>query len=99
MPTTYPSFIIGVKGSTAITVGSYVKVTNFKSGGTIREQAKSGGEVVLNPATAKLVWAIGDNLSIEISGVSLGSASATISKGGVRATVTVATVAGPTISS
>ncbi|KKN53829.1 hypothetical protein LCGC14_0598550 [marine sediment metagenome] len=98
MPVPYTSFNIGIKASTTLTQGEYAKVTNLTRGGTIRGQANSNGEVVLNPASSKLAWQNGDKLSIEISGVTLGSASVTITRGGTRKTVTVTTIAGPTVS-
>ena len=98
MPTPYTSFNIGIKGSTGLSTKEYVKVTNLTRGGTIRGQVVSNGEIILNPANFSKAWQEGDSLSVEISGVTLGSASVTLSKGGVKKTVAVTTTAGPTVT-
>jgi hypothetical protein len=88
MPTPTTKFTIGVKASGTLSTGEYVKVTNLTNGGTMKGAVVSE-EVIFNPADEGFTdWASGDTLSIEIQGRLLGSESKTITRGGVKTTVT-----------
>ncbi len=89
MPTTKQSIPIGIKAP-SLNDGEWVKVTNLKSGGTLRGQIKSG-ECILNPANSNLTWNDKDTLSVESNGRILESSAATISKGGAQIKFTSST--------
>lgn len=90
MPQPKHAITIGVKSSTGtFNTGEYVKVTNFTSGGTLRGTVDSNKEAILTvPLDFDYAWANGDVCSVEINGRLLGSAQATINKGGIAITVT-----------
>ena len=90
-PTTYTKYLIGVKASGTPKIGTKCKITNLLGRGTITEEFRTGNECVLNPATSKLNWVIGDKLMVEISGVLVGSREITLVKGGLQITVTTST--------
>ncbi len=73
---------IGVQASGTLTPGEFVKATNLTSGGTLRAQAGTNGEVhIVTPPDFDFTWKDGDKVSIEISGRLLGSVEKTINKG------------------
>ena len=78
---------IGIKSSTSISAGEFVKITNFTKGGTLRATADSTGETIF-AIPSDLDWENGDICSVEISGRLLGSKTVTIAKGGIATTVT-----------
>ncbi len=82
---------IGVKSSTSISAGEFIKVTNLTSGGTLRGTADSTGEILFTqPPDFAFTWKNGDKCSIESNGRLIGSTVETISKGGIITTLTTA---------
>ena len=80
---------IGIKSSTSISEGEFVKVTNFTSGGTLRGTVDSNGEAILTISPDfNFTWKNNDVCSIEVSGRLIGSKTVSITKGGISTTVT-----------
>ena len=91
-PIRYTKYLIGVKSGTGtVTVGTRCKITNFTAGNTITGVFKSNDECVLNPDNFNREWSIGNILMVEISGIVVGSKQITLTRGGIKTTVTTAT--------
>ena len=91
MPAPKHPIVIGVKSSTSISEGEFIKVTNLTSGGTLRGPVDSSGEVLLTPPPDfGFTWANGDKVSVEVNGRLIGSGVTTIAKGGANFEVTTA---------
>ena len=89
MPTPIKSFPIAVKSSTSINIGETCKVTNLsRESVALTGEFGAGNECVLNPANSDETWVVGDKLMITINGRLVGSAEVTLTKGGIRTTVT-----------
>ncbi len=89
MATPKHAITIGIKSSTSISAGEFVKVTNLTKGGTLRGTADSTGETILTiPPDFEFQWENGDDCSVEVSGRLIGSKTVKIAKGGITTTVT-----------
>lgn len=77
--------------NTNLSAGEYIKVTNFTSGGTIRGQVDSSGELILDPSNSDLTWANGDKIQVESLGRIPFVSYGTISKRSYTATSSAST--------
>ena len=91
MPTPQKPMVIIVKASSASQYET-VYVTNLTRGGTISKSLNASKEAIFNTKDeSQTSWASGDTILVSCRGLAKGSTTGTLTAGGAKVSLTVAT--------